>query len=214
MRGTLECESCGYGITSCWSTSGTKRKYPYYFCHHKGCPEHRKSTRREEVEKQFENQLKSLVPSRNTHALAARMFKDAWEQRAATVGSEARRLRKRADQKGQEIEAMLDRIVRTSNDVTVAAYENRISELQSEMALFEEEAQKLSKPHREFDEMFELAMRFLSNPYEIWKKGNLTAKKTVLRLVCPTRLRFDRKRGPRPQKRLCLARRYSFFPSI
>jgi site-specific DNA recombinase len=144
--------------------------------HHKGCPEYRKSTNRDKVEKQFEDQLKSMEPSPKTHALATQMFKDAWEKRTNNVQSEAKRLRTRANQAERGIEAVLDRIVRTGSDVTVAAYEKRISELQSEKTLFEEEAQKIATPWRDFDEMFELSKRFLANPYYIWKNGNLAVK--------------------------------------
>lgn len=82
LRGFLICDACGYGLTACWSKSGTGTKYPYYLCHHKGCTERGKSARKEKVEQQFETILGSLVPSIETYETAARMFKEAWEARA------------------------------------------------------------------------------------------------------------------------------------
>ena len=79
----------------------------------------------------------------------------------------------------------------------VKALENRISELQAEKVKVDEAAAKTASPSREFDEMFELSMRFLANPYEIWGKGDLATKKTVLRLVFAHALTHSRNEGLR-----------------
>ncbi|MBO6896747.1 MAG: recombinase family protein [Shimia sp.] len=83
LRGFLVCEHCGYSLTSSWSTSGTGKKYPYYHCHHRGCPERGKSTGREKVEQQVATVLQTLEPSEETFGLAAAMFSDAWEKRSS-----------------------------------------------------------------------------------------------------------------------------------
>ena len=197
LRGFLICDACGYGLTACWSKSGTGTKYPYYLCHHKGCTERGKSARKEKVEQQFETILGSLVPSIETYEIAARMFKEAWEARADYSEIEAKRLRTRANQIAKEIETLLDRIVRTQSDVTVGAYEKRITELESERAVLGDTSEKIAVPQRSFDEMFELAMQFLANPYEIWKNGGIALKRTVLRLVFAAPLPFNRNQGVR-----------------
>lgn len=45
--------------------------------------------------------------------------------------------------------------------------------------------------------MFELVVRFLANPYDIWKNGTITVKRTVLRLVFAAPLALSRKDGLR-----------------
>ncbi len=49
-------------MTSCWS-KGRNTRYAYYFCDQKGCPDHRKSIRREKVESEFETILRTAQPA-------------------------------------------------------------------------------------------------------------------------------------------------------
>jgi site-specific DNA recombinase len=61
----------------------------------------------------------------------------------------------------------------------------------------EAEIDRMTFPERSFDEMFELAMNFLSSPYKIWEKANCTLKRVVLRLVFASPVEYDRKEGVR-----------------
>ena len=61
--------------------------------------------------------------------------------------------------------------------------------------MIEEEVARIATPAHSFEEMFELSMKFLSSPYDIWEKGDLMVKKTVLRLVFSNPLMVSRKKG-------------------
>ena len=197
LRGFLACVNCGGGMTSCWSQSHTGRKYPYYLCKHRGCSERDKSVGRDVVENQFDAILKSLVPNAATLDLAEELFREAWDKRAGIAESEASRLKTRSRQIEGEIETFLDRIVRTQSDVTVGAYEKKISALQSEKAVIDHQTQVVASPKLSFTETFELSMRFLANPYEIWTKGGILIKRSVLRMVFAHALGFSRQTGLR-----------------
>ncbi len=71
LRGFLTCSECGYSLTSCWSMSGTGKRYPYYLCHHKGCSQRGKSIPRDKLESEFEEVLKNLTPTEQTFELAS-----------------------------------------------------------------------------------------------------------------------------------------------
>ncbi len=197
LRGFLVCSKCGRKITSCWSRSGTGRRYPYYLCQYRSCSEKGKSVQRDKVEKQFETLLQSLEPDEVTFAIADKIFRDAWERRGAWAKKEIARLRKRINQVEIDSSNMLDRAARTQNDTAAAAYEAKVSELQSEKAKIEAEVERMTFLARSFDEMFELAMQFLSSPYKIWEKSSYTLKRMVLRLVFCHPLEFDRIDGVR-----------------
>ncbi len=195
LRGFLICETCGHRLTACWAKSRTGKKYPYYLCQYRGCSEKGKSIPRDKLETQFGNHLKSLVPAQTTFELAERMFRDAWDDRSNSASSETKRLKTKARQIDRDIHNLLKRLVQTGNEKAISAYENRISELEQEKALIEEEAARIATPEHSFDEMFEHSMRFLANPYEIWENGDLETKKTVLRLVFSAPLVVSRKTG-------------------
>ena len=55
-------------------------------------------------------------------------------------------------------------------------------------------------PQRSFEELFELALGFLSNPWKLWQSEHLEDKRTVLKLAFEDRLTYCRKSGLRTPK--------------
>ncbi|NOD93855.1 recombinase family protein [Ruegeria sp. HKCCD4884] len=197
LRGFLVCEACGRRITSCWSQSRTGRKYPYYLCQYRKCAEKGLSTPRAKVENEFEQLLKSVVPDLETFQIAEQMFRDAWVQRNRANQSELASLRAQSREIEKKVRKNLDRAVRSEEEETAQAYENHALLLRKEQAAIDAEIEKMAVPALDYDSMFELSMRFLSNPYEIWKKGSISLKRTVLRLVFSQPLVFSRSEGVR-----------------
>lgn len=73
----------------------------------------------------------------------------------------------------------------------------RIGKLESEKVLLEERVAMGGKPKNTLEESFELALRFLSNPWNIWKNGRIEWQKTVLRLAFSEPVRYSRNQGVR-----------------
>ncbi|EDZ46248.1 site-specific recombinase [Rhodobacterales bacterium Y4I] len=197
LRGFVTCSGCGRKLTSCWSKSGSGRRYPYYLCQYRSCSQKGKSVSRDKLEGQFETLLRSVKPDAATLEIAEKVFRDAWTKRGAWAKGEIARLRQRIAQIEKESSNVLLRAAQTQSDILAAAYEAKVTELQSEKAKTEAEIGMMSFPERSFDEMFELAMQFLSNPYKIWEKESCTLKRIVLRLVFASPVEFDRKEGLR-----------------
>lgn len=173
------------------------------------CAEKGKSIPRDRLKTQFSEHLKALVPTQTTFEHAEGMFRDAWNARSSTSAAETKRLTAKVRQIGQDIENLLRRIVQTDNENSMSAYERRIIELQKEKALIDEEVSRLANVAQSYDEMFELAMSFLSNPYGVWQKGDLSTKKTVLRLVYSKPMTDSQKRVFKPGFHRCQSRPYS-----
>ncbi|WP_375543666.1 recombinase family protein [Leisingera aquaemixtae] len=51
VSGVMKCGNCGRGITYCWSRSHSGKKYPYYLCPNRTCPDGGKSIRRGKLER-------------------------------------------------------------------------------------------------------------------------------------------------------------------
>ena len=77
----------------------------------------------------------------------------------------------------------------------VTAYERKIAKLEKDKLLLSEHQQKRQAPQHTFEEMFELAFDFLSNPWKLWASGDLTLRKTVLRLAFAKRIPYSRESG-------------------
>ena len=200
LRGFVLCGDCEKPLTSCWSTSRSGQKHPYYMCYNRDCVSNRKSIRRDKLENEFEAILSKLAPSAMIFQTAKLAFKSFWDQRAsqmkqmeATVQTDIKKLEK-------QIEVLLDRVVDADSPTIINAYEKRIAKLEREKLIIAENLTNSNKIRRPFDEMFEHAMQFLSNPRKLWGSERLEDKKTVLKLVFDDRLPYHRKSGFRTPK--------------
>ena len=169
-------------------------------CFSKGCGSYRKSIRRDKLEGEFERLLTELRPSESMFELARMMFEDAWSQRATQGREMAKALTQEVVKIERQIEALLDRVVDASSSSVISAYEKRIANLEKQKLVAAEKAGKSVRPVRPFEEMFELAMNYLSNPYNLWLSDRLEDKKTVLKLTFSERLAYSRNEGFRTPK--------------
>ena len=200
LRGFVCCDDCNTPLTACWSTSKSGKKHPYYLCHAKGCPSYRKSIRRDVLEGEFGELMQSLKPSEGMFAMASKMLKDAWGQRAGQMEADKRLIRTERNKLDQQIEGLLDRVVDADSPTLITAYEKRIEKMEREKLILDEKLQNQGKPMHTFEQMFEHALQFLSNPWKLWKSGNLIAQRTVLRLAFAEKISFARNGGLRTPK--------------
>jgi hypothetical protein len=100
----------------------------------------------------------------------------------------------------RQIEQLVDRIVESESTTAIAAYEKRIAKLEREKLVVAEKLENGTTSKRPFEEMFELALQFLSSPWKLWDSDRLEDKRTVLKLVFADRLAYDRKSGLRTPK--------------
>ncbi len=200
LRGFIDCGDCGKPLTGYWAKSKTGKKHPYYMCFNKDCDSSRKSIPRVDVEGDFETILRATQPTGRMAAFAKAMFTKAWNLHKANAADAADVLRSRLAEVEKKTQALLDRIVDSTNDSVVQAYEQRISDLETEGFVIREKLEDKPAPIRPFNEMFELAMRFFSNPWNIWRSGNLEHKRMVLNLTFEDRLTYSRFEGLRTPK--------------
>ena len=123
-----------------------------------------------------------------------------WDKRLAQMQEIKKALRRDILKLDREIESFLDRIADTDSNTAVAAYERRITKLEKDKLLKTEKLENGTHPQRSFEEMFELALTFLSNPWKLWASGRLEDKRTVLKLAFDERLSYCRNEGLRTPK--------------
>lgn len=199
LRGAVTCAGCSTPLTAGWS-KGKYKKYPYYFCRSRGCGEYGKAIARGKIESEFEGLLSHLQPAPALVHIATAMFRDFWNHQIERTTERSATLKETMLDAERKIEELVERIVETSNPRVIAAYERRIDELEREKLLLQEKASPAAQPRGTFDELFELAIGFLSNPYKIWGSGRLDLQRTVLKLVFSEHLAYDRKQGFRTPK--------------
>lgn len=200
LRGHVACASCGKPLRGCWSRSKTGTRHPYYLCQTKGCADYGKSIRRAEIENGFEDILKDMTPGESLVSLMRSLLRKAWTQRLAQSAQIAGSVRCELARLETQIDALLDRIVEATTTRVVSVYETKIARLETEKAILAEKLAQSSQPRHSFDDMLELSLRFLANPWKLWASGNLTLQRTVLKLAFGERLTYCRNEGYRTPK--------------
>ncbi len=195
LRGAVTCSCCDRPLTSCWSRSASGKRYPYYWCQTKDCAMYRKNIRAEKIDAAFAEIMQSLQPSTGMISLVKRMLKNAWHQRLAHSDATNEGAKREIAQLDKQLDGLLLRIVETENPTVVAAYEKKIAKLEQDKLVLADQLAQKSKPKHSLDEIFELSIAFLTNPCNLWEKGDLTLRKTVLRLALQAPLAYSRENG-------------------
>jgi site-specific DNA recombinase len=196
LRGFVACACCGEALTACWST-GRSRRYAYYLCDTRHCPESRKSFRKEHVEGEFDTLLRELIPSTGMFNLAFALLRDLWSAKLATANEQIEQLRANLAKIENQVEQLLDRIVDAAGNSVIAAYEKRIRDLEMQKAETAEKISACGRPIASFSETYRTAFDFLANPWKLWHSDRLEDRRAVLRLVFADRLAYARHGGYR-----------------
>lgn len=144
------------------------------------------------MEAGFGEIMKSLQPVQSLFGLAKAMLRDAWDLRLTQAHKEKDELQRQQKDVERQIEGLLDRVVEATSSSVVSAYEARIERLERDKIVLAERATTSVPPKGRLEDCIELAMRFLSSPWSIYKNGDYVMRQTVLRLAFAEPLRYGK----------------------
>ncbi|KPQ13591.1 MAG: hypothetical protein HLUCCO18_17430 [Rhodobacteraceae bacterium HLUCCO18] len=144
--------------------------------------------------------LHQLKPARALAKVAAAMFKDIWDHRAAQAGALAKSVGDQISDTEKKINDLIELVVNASHPRVVAAYEKKIESLEMKKLTLAEKQRNVGQPVYPFSQMFELSMKFLANPCILWDSGRLELQRIVLKLVFSEELSYCKKSGFRTPK--------------
>ena len=196
LRGFVLCGDCDRPLTG-GRTKGRNKYYIYYECQNKECGSFRKSIRKEDIERDFEELLASARPSKVLFKFVHTMLKDIWNRHQEMMMEQKTSLKKQLNETDAKIEALVDRTLETSSAAMIARYEQRLRDLEQEKAVLAERAALPAKPQQTFERTSRTAMDFLSNPLKLWNSPRFEDKRAVLKLTFADQLRYKRNEGYR-----------------
>jgi len=123
------------------------------------------------LEGEFNGLLADVQPASALVELARAIFRHAWDQRAEQAHALRDQVRRRVDDIEAQIAKLLDNIVEVTSRAVVPRYEARINELERERLVMAERLETEDPPQKSFEEWFELTLRFLSNPWQVWRRA-------------------------------------------
>ncbi len=194
LRGAVNCADCGKPLTANWS-KGRKAHYPYYICRTKSCESNGKSIKREKLESEFEALLKTLTPRKEVAALSSLILRDIWDDMADNKEKYRQALIEQMRELENKQQKTIDKLVDTYVTAVVAAYEERIENMEQEKSVLQEKIAHYGENGGDFDETFRTALLFLENPCHLWASEQVAYKRAVLKLAFSEPLLFDRKTG-------------------
>ncbi len=199
LRGHIACGCCGHPMTGYW-VKGRSKRYAYYECFQKGCPERRKSVRRADAEAHFVGLLNQLRLSNGPLAMAKLMFKELWDKRITAHSGHRKAQKTNLTRLDTDIRKATERLISTDSEATIKALEARLDKLEKEKALIAEDLAKTKPKPKDFDQSFRTAIDFLANPRKLWETGRIDDRKALLNLVFTAPIPYTRNKGFRTAK--------------
>ncbi|MEP2987846.1 MAG: recombinase family protein [Parasphingorhabdus sp.] len=194
MRGFVCCADCGHPMTSTWAKGRTDH-YAYDMCRQRGCRSDKKSVARAKIEDALHDLVNSLTPSQALFGLADQIFRELWESRAKSSNQESTSMRVEIGKVDEQISKLLDRLIEAESSAVVKAYETKVDTLERKKMVLNEKIAKCGTPIRGYDETFQTAMQFLSNPWNLWETERLEDRRAMLKLVFGGHIKYDRENG-------------------
>ena len=182
LRGFALCPMCQKSYTASWS-KGRNKKHPYYRCNNSQCELYSKSIRRDELESRFTDELQKVTPSQPMINLVKAISEDVYEEKIKSKNHQAKELERLNKKIEDEIEIILDKMIRTQNQTVQEKLEARIEELEQTKQKNKMSEKQGKNRGVDFETALNHVMKFISNPYEQWVSGDLNQKKAVCRLV-------------------------------
>jgi len=200
LRGFVECGGCNTPLRSSWS-KGKAKHYAYYLCQTKGCDDYGKSIPRAKIEGKVGAIIKQLEPSHTLIELTGAMFKDLWGQQRAQFDQAIQSAKRQLTEIDKQLETVLARLMETTSGTVIRAYEQKVETLEASRARLEDQISHMIPPKQShFEDVLELLLKFLANPYKIWENGQIGLKRLVLKLAFSERLTYHRNQGARTPK--------------
>ncbi|GAB5449606.1 MAG: hypothetical protein Gyms2KO_44790 [Gymnodinialimonas sp.] len=199
LRGVVACACCEAPLRSSF-TRGNGGTYAYYLCQTKGCEAYGKSIRRDKLEGEVGDIIKTLQPTQPLMALATAMFRSVWDARVEQAKSKKKAAAAELKRLDQRIKALMDRILSAQSESVIPLYEGEIVALERGKAVLVEQMEKTEEPAGNFEEKLEPVLTFLANPFKLWESGHIELRRTVLKLAIADRVLYCRNEGARTTK--------------
>ena len=178
-------------------TKGNGGNYHYYLCQTKSCEHYGKSIKRDKIEGDVGDLIKSLQPSDGLMEAAKAMFRQIWDAKEDQAKDVLRIGKRKIASLDKDIDRLLDTITAVSRPSVIASCEDKIDMMEREKTKVAQEMAEMAKPMGSFEEKLEPVLTFLANPFKIWATGNITLRRLVLKLAIADRIFYDRFEGAR-----------------
>lgn len=194
LRGFVLCGECRKPYTSCWS-KGRNGHFPYYLCKSLGCSLKNKAVRAERLHEEFEALLTKLRPKNNIMKIIKAELLDLWNAKKMDVETVRKQRQHRLDAIQKEIDGYLEAVRHCQSPTVIKRIEENIEALEAKQLRLGGKIEKPKNGDYDFQTALNRVFEFIRSPLVVWKNGDLSEKRLVLRLVFTEPLVYTRETG-------------------
>jgi site-specific DNA recombinase len=129
--GLILCGECGRPLTGS-ASKGRKGYYPYYHCCNKSCGLYGKTIKKADLERDFQELLKTITPNDDFLALFKETVMDVWEEKGKNFELEANRCEGYLDELREKKKRIFE--MREDGSYTKEEFDERKAEIENQIA--------------------------------------------------------------------------------
>ncbi len=191
LRRFVHCAHCDSPFTGSPS-KGRNGRYFYYRCRNTKCPgnnDGRSSFRKEVLEAQFVENLRSLAPTGQLGPLFREIVRDVWNRKRVDDIAQKKKIHARIAQLAVEERAATKAAAK--GIIPKAQYDDLLGEYRTALALAQLELQRFGSEDIELDRALDLGERLLNDAAGLWNELDAERRPRLQRFIYPDGIPYD-----------------------
>lgn len=188
LRNFLRCDKCGEKLTASWS-KGRSKKYPYYHCRTKGCS---LSVRKEKLEEEFYQYLKSFQPKKEIINLFEEVVLDIWKKKYKESFEEIKRLKKELTVLNDKKDRIKELAIKGIFDAET--FKEEIQKVKGEILVMQIELNENKIEVDDSESCINFCKYFISNIADLWRSADIDSKQRFQKLIFPEKVLYKKRR--------------------
>lgn len=192
LRRIITCDLCGKPMTGS-SNRGKSKYYGHYTCNNKECVANPKNIGVDKVETDYIKLLERIGKEKEILDLARIAVTRVWQNKTRDIVELKEDREKEIEDIENQIEEYINLMPTTKSEGIRARYEAKIEGLDTRVKELKKELENKKDP--KFEEVLELALKFIGTPARAWKKANKELKIKIHNLIFEENPRYTANTG-------------------
>ncbi len=214
LRGLLVCADCESHLTAAWC-KGRNRRHPYYYCQKKGCVNKGRIVRKDVIEDEFNNILKSITLKKDVSKLVKVVFDKVWKDEVKNIRIKHNDLSFKKANLEKQVGEFMELLVSAKSENVKKAYESHIERISNEIELIDS---TIPAENFDFDIPYQTALDkangLLKSPYKIWITLDTKEKQNLFYFIFENKLKYSVEEGYRTNKIPSAVRLFEEFSTL
>ena len=188
LRRSVRC-TCGDFLTASWRT-GRSKKYPYYHCNNKGCPNYTHAITKGDIEKEFVDYLNRINPDERFLKIFEECVIEVWKNRYSSIEQESDYYKKelaRLESRRKELMEM-----RINQEISKEDFQDMKDKIDNQITGIKISHNETETDKFDLESSIAYATQFISNLSKQWLDMGIKQQQRLQKVVFPQGLVYDK----------------------